>query len=165
MSGRIWTENLSGWNLCTPQILSPICVLVFVLRKGDCRCQLQHWCVLGLTISCCGYTHNCSHLSWGAYSKCRLSCLGFQDIRNGPIWDKAWQGWCSAGAKKSWWTLVTACRGHSCTLLSSTASAPAAIWHFSIQCVPTAPHKDSKSVLLCWFSSQAAGWGKNGLSI
>lgn len=41
MSGRAWTENLSGGSLCIPQILSPLCVLVSMLRKGGCNDPLQ----------------------------------------------------------------------------------------------------------------------------
>lgn len=34
----IWTENLSGWNLCILQLLSPLCALISTWRKLE-----VHW--------------------------------------------------------------------------------------------------------------------------
>lgn len=69
MSGRVWTENLPGWNLCIPQILSSLCVLVFMLSKGDCNNPLQ---APSAALKCAG----AHHLLVGLHSQLLPLALG-----------------------------------------------------------------------------------------
>lgn len=70
----------------------------------------------------------------GAYSKCRLSCHGWQDIRNGPVWHEIRLG--KDGAQQvlrradgRWWLHAERAPA-PCS--PAQPSAPTAIWHFII---------------------------------